>query len=545
MWARLLKEFRGIRWEVMLGALFCGVTTFNQSRASLFFLLLLTTYLAARLYAMEYSLQTMDLLAAQPISRRRLWYEKLLVLLGAALMILGAMFVGYEAFIWMEMQELSFMRLLDYLDIITLGVCLLISSISGCLFFSTWLKNMLAAFGFTFISIFVLFISSVYMTKTWLNLIPDGTEIILAPEAMLFTIVPFSIYSGVLYLLACYKYQHYESTGNAQKSLDLVALFTKPLRLNENIANMARKNATIYPLSRFSLSGQLFFKELALHQVSWLLFGICVAIYILGAFFFNPNDPNSNIGKYMFWGALFISGIMLPLTIGAVSVAEERNLGLLDCQLVQPASRIRQWFIKVAGVYFIVLITAILFPRLGIWAGIKWLDLPLLDYNNTTFQESTFILSGIIGVGVATLAIYTSSLFRTPIQALLGAIAFFIIAYAAIPTMTESIIPFFVSIAFDIASFYLEWLFPYAAQIIIFQTGDLLRDIVPGHILLIGMGMLMIIVATILMVAYTNYRRQQVSWLWKGAQFIIVIVGIQFFIYLLPYPKNYWHAFPL
>jgi len=561
MWVRLLKEFRGIRWEVLLGAIFCGETAFQQSQISLFWLLLFVTYMVTRLFAGEYSLQTMDMLLTQPISRRRLWYEKLLVLTGSGLILVLAMLFALILNQLMQLEEANMpLSLLgEYLgqpmwaektmEVFVLGSSLLICVTCGCLFFSVWMKNTLAAFGFTFITVFMLLALTVQIAEKALVWRTDDANIILAPEAMLFIFVPFAIYSGISYLLACRLFQRFESTGNTQKSLDLVNLLAVPLRYIGRIGlitNPVTRGAKHLGVNRLSMWGQLFFKELGLHQVSWLLFGLCVVVFICGAVFFNPNNPEKNIGKLMFWGSLFMSGIMLPLTVGAVTVAEERNLGLLECQLVQPASRLHQWIIKIAAAYVIVLIVAIGFPRLGIWAGINIFNIPLTDQRYFS-PGVIFLISGIVGLGLTTLAIYASSLCRTPVRALLAAIAFFAIAYATIPMMMNYILAFTVSTVFDIVFYYLEWLFPNESQTIILQANDLLHNIVPYQILVIGMGILALISIVTLTVAYTNYRRQQITWFWQAIQCVIVILAIQFYIFLVPTQAilEYWNVFPL
>ena len=538
MRARLLKEYRGIRWELLLGAVFCGVTAFNQSQVSLLWCTMFSLYFVVRLFGDDYHLQTMDMLFVQPISRRRIWYEKMAVLAGSIGILLLSMVLGALTYLWVDStgspmvlthfneflaselyKEQSWVLILQLFCVMNLVVF-------GSLFFTTWLKNMVASFSFTIISTFVLCAGFTYLAHDNLHWLPHESDILVAPEAMLFTLFPVAIYGGITYLAACFLYRRFESNGITQKSLDLVSLFLRAGTVSRPVVQTAK----LLTLNRLSMSGQLFLKELALHQVSWLLFGVCLVAYFLGALLFNPENPEANVGKALFWGSLFISGIILPLTVGAVAVAEERNLGLWECQLVQPASRLYQWIIKIATTYIIVCAVAIGFPRLGIWLGSHIFNLPFVDQQYDYYQKITPIISGIVGLGVTTLAIFASSLCRTPIRALLTSITFFAVAYATIPVTMDYFFAFLFELSGDIASYYLEWLFPNTYLVFLQEIRNMVHTVGTNYLFIFLFSILLILAGVVLGIAFTNYRRQQIPLKWKAVQSMIVVASIQFFI---------------
>src|SRR5437870_2932729 len=98
-------------------------------------------------------------------------------------------------------------------------------------------------------------------------------------------------------------------------------------------------------------------KELQLHRSNFFL--ALGAVLLWGILYFSaswarmPLTPQTTLGAmiqaFYYFLLLPILWILLPLTIGASTVAGERTIGVLDWALAFPVSRSKQWAIK-AGI---------------------------------------------------------------------------------------------------------------------------------------------------------------------------------------------------
>lgn len=102
-----------------------------------------------------------------------------------------------------------------------------------------------------------------------------------------------------------------------------------------------RRNAGRTQARRRPVWLQLAGKELRLHAFTW---GVC-GLTVLFALVTLARDwsPGTREALTVFTALL---GALTVLIAGATSIAEERRLGTLDGQLLQPVSRARQWWLK-------------------------------------------------------------------------------------------------------------------------------------------------------------------------------------------------------
>ncbi|MFN0066891.1 MAG: ABC transporter permease subunit [Limisphaerales bacterium] len=102
-----------------------------------------------------------------------------------------------------------------------------------------------------------------------------------------------------------------------------------------------RRNAGRTQARRQSVWLQLAGKELRLHAVTWAVCGLTVllALIVLG------RDWNVGTREALTVFTAMLAALTVLLA-GATSIAEERRLGTLDGQLLQPVSRARQWWLK-------------------------------------------------------------------------------------------------------------------------------------------------------------------------------------------------------
>lgn len=122
---------------------------------------------------------------------------------------------------------------------------------------------------------------------------------------------------------------------------------------------------------------------------------------------------------------------MVAVIAGALSVAEERQMGVLASQRLQPVSARRQWLLKIATASAVSVSLSIGVPVL----------LGLLG-TSSAFERGHRIGSQLFTVSLfASVGIYASSLSSTGIRAILGSMAGLAIGFPAFMTMRTALRP--------------------------------------------------------------------------------------------------------
>jgi hypothetical protein len=110
-------------------------------------------------------------------------------------------------------------------------------------------------------------------------------------------------------------------------------------------------------------------KEFQLQQVSLLgaagLLVLHLGVVILRALHKFPKDSAGEILTTIFW----MLWLVLPVMVGAMAIAEERRLGVMEGQLCLPASRRMQFFIKATLTLFLGILLGGVMPCLVEMAG--------------------------------------------------------------------------------------------------------------------------------------------------------------------------------
>lgn len=164
-------------------------------------------------------------------------------------------------------------------------------------------------------------------------------------------------------------------------------------------------------------------KELQLHHISLIVTTVLFFIHLFVLWLrvaFVPAHRNSlaEVASECFW----LLWLLVPLIIGATSIAEERKLGTLDGQLCLPVATRRQWVVKLAMVIF--------------WGGLLPCVLPLAAESlagglglkaalPAAWALPVFVLAA---CGLALVAFYASNLSRNLLQALPLAVGFVVVA---------------------------------------------------------------------------------------------------------------------
>jgi hypothetical protein len=104
---------------------------------------------------------------------------------------------------------------------------------------------------------------------------------------------------------------------------------------------------------------QLVKKELHLQQMAFAVGAVWVAIWV-AVFTLAPMVPTFALFPVEVVSALY--GVLLALLIGALASAEERQLGTLEWQLLQPVAAWQQWVVKVGTVLLLAAVLAFAVP---------------------------------------------------------------------------------------------------------------------------------------------------------------------------------------
>jgi ABC-type transport system involved in multi-copper enzyme maturation permease subunit len=164
----------------------------------------------------------------------------------------------------------------------------------------------------------------------------------------------------------------------------------------------------------------LFRKELVL-QVPVFVVSVVYVIAWFGGWMLRPSARESLV-----LAATYLHGMIVPLLAGSLASSEERRMGVLATQLLQPVSAQVQWVIKAAVVVGLAMVLAVGLPAL-----LQLMDPSVLvsrGLRQTSLGSDLLRirnLSSIIAVVAmaAALSLYVSSLVSNSLHALLASIA--------------------------------------------------------------------------------------------------------------------------
>lgn len=341
----------------------------------------LSAMLGASVFGSEFNERTMGFWLTQPLSRRRLWWEKMMVL-GPALIIA-----------WMVML---------------LSICLLIRD-------ESWLEIFPFVAGGTFLAILVSFCSAQYLTLSCRNFIGGVALTLILPWA-LWLVAAYGliltgkvlqiflpslnswiishpgvwiagsiqrhpniwismcelIYCAVMYWLGYRKFQNFQDANTRSRELSL------PASLETWLGALVRKIIPGYTGPMASLIR----KELQVQRATFLVavvLGVLIfcarAIWLLNVKHLDASDDTgSTIGetaKVITFVGTVLYLVCVPLIAGLVSIAEERNWGTVAWQLTLPVSSRKQSLVKLITTYFTVVCLGVAVPLLVVLAMVK------------------------------------------------------------------------------------------------------------------------------------------------------------------------------
>jgi ABC-type transport system involved in multi-copper enzyme maturation permease subunit len=321
MKTRLLKEIRQLL-PIWIAALLLATVpaTLPPTHNSGFwlamgFVLGLVT-MAVASFGREFSQRTFAMLTVQPLSRERLWWEKVFVLLPLT-SGLAALFVLF----WKSSVPTEAQR---EIPMVFVALYAALAAIGGGLFLTLALRQVLAAICLTILVPLGLLMLVTFAASKWLPGWESGLN-----QTMLI------LYSTSTFLLArklFLRAQDVQWTGGT------VTLPGIPGSLSLRRSVTTSKSHPLVALVR---------KEFQLQQVSLLFAGFLLVVQAVALVLQKSIDVSRNSVLGMALDGLWLLWLLMPLMAGCSAVAEERKLGTLEPQLCLPVSRAWQFAVKV------------------------------------------------------------------------------------------------------------------------------------------------------------------------------------------------------
>lgn len=281
-----------------IGAIFLGLAPFGQ----------------------ECGFGTFSLLLAQPVTRRRIWRVKIIVVAVAMILAMTALLLSYQ----IRTHLSSSIEILVLM--LKVGSFSALAAFAGGLWTTLIFRQVGAAFWFTLlVPLAILMAAAQALEKSSLNSIEAGLSAVL----VLYAIAGF-LWARRMFFRA----QDVQWTGGT---------VTLPAWLSfsaskESVACVP-KRMPFRPLIR---------KEFQSHHVSLLIGAGLLLLHLvvvgIRRMDFDPTQSNNVLSSLLeLWWVLWFG---LPFLVGSTAVAEERKLGTLESQLCLPTTRRAQFVVK-------------------------------------------------------------------------------------------------------------------------------------------------------------------------------------------------------
>jgi hypothetical protein len=441
--------------------------------------MLVTTALSS--FGGEFGSGTFSLLLSQPVSRRRIWRTKTLLLAAALLSVWLIWCISYSIQAPMRAAGWYSSR-----QIWPPSALFVLALYSGGLWTVLLFRQVAAAIWFTVLTPAALFL-------TVLNLLerhPDQR-----PRAL---VIAFVVYGLAGFLLARWLFLRAQDAHWMGSTIALPEIrgWTR-FRIGSG------EGRTWHP--RVALLR----KELQLHQSQLLLAGGLLLLH-LGVIAMRTwkHFPKNSTEEFLL-GSFWIFWLVMPLVAGCAAVADERKAGTLEGQLCLPAKRRTQFAIKL----FVTLALAV-----GLGTIMPWLlegnrILPDIHFNADDFLASfnpyvTTTLASIVRLTLLNILVSLSPWLPLFLLALLSASIAALAFYAS--TLGRNTLQ---ALGLALLGLLVAWLLVAASVpgVINFGMGNPLWQ--SGLIYLIGVPVMVLVLAAL---AFWNFKRALVGWtVWR------------------------------
>lgn len=359
----------------------------------------------------EFTHRTMGVLLAQPVPRHQLWREKLVVT-GVALLGLSALLVALIRFnsSW-PWGEVIFELTIEndpWRAAMFIAISLLVPLMAFCTGPALTLvtRNALGGAAATFIYPFFLLIAGLLIVASMGDLPGRLEEQFLLSYVLLIG----GLYSGGMFLYGCRRFERLEDVNTFAQE------FAPPRQVSMLFSGLTRHLAP----ARQGPTANLLRKELRLQQPAFLVAAFLVALWLTFSMVWKVHPP---VGAEMLIVPSILLALGIPITVGIVSTAEERNLGVHEWHLTLPASAWRQWCVKVIVALVVNAVLGLLLPGLLAHAS-SWLaNNPQLVAEIPGRNVSPLIIANLV---IFCAALYASTAAANSMRALIGTIVLFL-----------------------------------------------------------------------------------------------------------------------
>lgn len=390
--------------------------------------------MGAALFGEEFNHRTMGLLLSQPISRQKIWREKMLVLGVAIALCFGAASLWGFFYVGNTMGSGDKQAAVITLFAFAFGIFCTVP------YWTLSLKSMVGAVAFA--------VSTPAGLLTMMHVLADYYPQLKLPESqggeLYLVVLTLALYFGLFYWLGRGKFLH----------LQVVETQWQELKLPDQA-----ERALAWPVKQFmsgrgGIWGNLISKELHLQRPGFVLAVLFGMLFPLEAMAWKLSKSETAIDTAVgFLAATFvIYFLLIPLITGGVCIAEERNWGMLGWQLTLPVAKRSQWFVKVSVALGTSLVLGVIFP-ITVFELCKWLfNLPLNPFTNPDSplgngsNKPGNLLCFLVYLILPCMAILASSLSTNTMKAVVMALVMTILAFSCIQPAVmagEWVIPYF------------------------------------------------------------------------------------------------------
>ena len=382
---------------LFLGIIFEATSPYNFSSLELSILLLALgcSWLATAVFGKENTHGTAELMYSLPLSRKQVCLRKA----GIAFLALGS---SVTIFIvctilarnWQPSEGGRFLAS----SYEKAGCIVFLITFGPGLLFSAFFRSFHEAFWLTILTPLSIVATIGYITVEHFK---DHTDALFIGSLSF-----YGILTAILAFVALFQWQ---ATGRATQNI--------VFRLPQWIAKKSK--VTNAPITKRSMLTMLILKELRIHQLSIAIAIAFSAIYAAFIYIANTSEWKSLISLdtatmlRAFW-------LLVPASIGASAIAEERAMGVSAWQSTLPASTRLQWFIKLSTALGLGILLGGVAPLPLDYYFLSRADLVNTSYQMVALQNLNLFLITWLGPIAATLiGFFASSFCRNLVQSLL------------------------------------------------------------------------------------------------------------------------------
>ncbi|HEX3800012.1 MAG TPA: ABC transporter permease subunit [Verrucomicrobiae bacterium] len=373
--------------------------------------------LAASSFGGELDSRTLLLLLAQPVSRRQVWFEKLLVLgvalilaAGAAMLSLEFLYRGGEIVTLHEMIRVFGPEIVIAFCSASLMPLISKNLIGGAALMV--LMPLALAGGFFFIC----WGAAQYTSHPDVPFLQDFFQ-----QHPRWAIgVPGAIYCATVCWFGYCVFMNFQVIDSHSQEVKL------PESWEAALSQPLKKLLPSYT----SPLASLIRKELQLQRSVYLVAFVAFVIFVFGTIDWRLTKSETANALRFADAAIYI--VLLPILLGAISTAEERNWGTIGWQLTLPISPLKQWLVKMGVSIASLIVLGVIIPVLwfAVEHGLKGSDSSdLLDFALFTMAYvlafGAFVFASSISLN-AMRAIIFAFLLITACAALMGLLNYYL-----------------------------------------------------------------------------------------------------------------------